>query len=114
MIYGLKLRWQMSYMLRRLQKAWGVDTVLSNQAIESLCKTDNDIKVLRALENCGCVKLSFPFGHSIPYSIKRGERSEIYLIERSELWANRVFSFIIGIASTLIVEAAIRALFLAQ
>lgn len=106
MIYGLKLRWQMSYMLRRLQRAWGVGTDLSNQAIESLCKTDNDIKVLRALENCGCVKLSFPFGHSIPYSIKRGERSE--------LWANRVFSFIIGIASTLIVEAAIRTLFLAQ
>ena len=114
MIYGLKLRWQMASMLKRLQKAWGVDTDLDNKTIETLCKTDNDLNVLRALENCGCVKLRFPFGHSIPYSIMRGERSEIYLIERSELWTNRVFSFILGIASTLIVEVAIKILFSAQ
>ena len=36
------------------------------------------------------------------------------LVERSELLVNRIISFILGIVSTLIVEAAIRILFSAQ
>lgn len=71
-----------------------------------------DEEILSALQEANCIEIKYA-DNTIRF-IRRGEKPYLYLVERSELLVNRIISFILGIASTLIVEAAIKILFSAQ
>lgn len=56
---------------------------------------------LLALESCGCVKLSKTWGNDI-VGVVLLSKASLYRVQRSEIWLNRVISFFIGVASTVV------------
>ena len=104
---NLILRYKMYRLLAKM-----LDAERSGKTMLSACNLPKDEEILSALQEANCIKIDYADDRI--WFIMRGEKPRLYLIERSELWVNRIISFILGIASTLIVEAAIRILFSAQ
>lgn len=60
-------------------------------------------KALRALIDLGCVK---PFwADNEIYFLELLNHSVVYGLERQELWINRIVSFLLGVATTLVATA---------
>lgn len=104
---NLILRYKMYRLLTKM-----LDAERSGKTMLSACNLPKDEEILSALQEANCIKIDYADDRI--WFIMRGEKPRLYLIERSELLVNRIISFILGIASTLIVEAAIRILFSAQ
>lgn len=104
---NLILRFRMYRLLTKM-----LDAERSGKTMLSACNLPKDEEILSALQEANCIKIDY--ADNKIWFIRRGEKPYLYLIERSELLVNRIISFILGIASTLIVEAAIRILFSAQ
>lgn len=98
---GLIMRIRMRHCLKKLEKVWSDynDTVIGETALE-FSNTKSKLKVLKALQSVGCVVLSCPDNSNRPYVIRAGERASLYSLERSELWLNRIVSFIAGILTS--------------
>lgn len=56
---------------------------------------------LLALEACGCVKLSKTWNKDIVGAVLLSKAS-LYRVQRTEIWLNRVISFFLGVASTIV------------
>lgn len=99
---GIIMRIRMRRCLNDLEKIWleSNDTVIGGAALE-FSDTHAKLKVLKALQSAGCVTLSCLDNSSRPYAIRPGEKSSLYVLERSELWLNRIISFIAGILTTM-------------
>ena len=95
------MRIRMRLCLRKLEKIWydNNDTV-TGEAAREFSNTRTRLKVLKSLQASGCVVLSFHDNSNRPYAIRAGEHSSLYTLERSELWLNRIISFIAGILTT--------------
>ena len=104
---NLILRFRMYRLLTKM-----LDAERSGKTMLSACNLPKDKGILFALQEVNCIEIDY--ADNKIWFIRRGEKPYLYLIERSELLVNRIISFILGIASTLIVEAAIRILFSAQ
>nr|DAU39047.1 MAG TPA: hypothetical protein [Caudoviricetes sp.] len=104
---NLILRYKMYRLLTKM-----LDAERSGKTMLSACNLPKDKGILFALQEVNCIEIDY--ADNKIWFIRRGEKPYLYLIERSELLVNRIISFILGIASTLIVEAAIRILFSAQ
>lgn len=83
--------------------------VIGGPLLERL--TDSPVKraAIEALEAAGYVSTLIA-DNELAY-IRRLKKSSLYLLERRELWFNRVLAFASGVAAALICEAIIRALF---
>ena len=57
------------------------------------------LKALRALDNLECLNVRFREGK--PWFIGRTPKTTVYLLERSELWINRIGGFVLGFLSGL-------------
>lgn len=104
---NLILRFKMYRLLTRM-----LDAEQSGNTMLSVCNLPKDKETLSALQEANCIEIKY--ADNKIWFIHRGEKPRLYLIERVELWRNRIISFILGIASTLLVEAAIKILFSAQ
>ena len=87
----------MRSLLKKLNNAY-----YNNEDLLSVCHLPSDLKTLVALEQANCISIRKAWGGTI-VGIKLGNSSEIYLIERSELWLNRILSYIAGIVTAVIV-----------
>lgn len=110
MFYGLKMRIKMSKMLKRLNLAWGDNNSIQLEKSREICTSSEELRILRALQNCGCIEMHLAWNDGYPYFIKRGDNEAIYTIQRSELWVNRIVSFIAGILTTVIADLIIRSI----
>lgn len=99
---SLIMRTKMRLCLRKLEKLWlaNNDTVSGNAALD-LSGTKSKLKVLKALQSAGCVTLSCPDNSNRPYIIRPGEKTFLYTLERSELWVNRIVSFVAGVLTSI-------------
>lgn len=104
---NLILRFRMYRLLTKM-----LDAERSGKTMLSVCNLSKDKGILFALQEANCIKIDYA-DNKIRF-IRRGEKPRLYLIERSELWVNRIISFILGIASALLIEVAIKILFSAQ
>ena len=98
---GLIRRYKMNRLLKRFKHAY-----YNNDDLMNVCDLDNDMETIAALEQYDCIKVRRAMGGHV-YFISLGDRSEIYSIERSELWFNRIVSYIAGIISAIIVPLLI-------
>lgn len=73
----------------------------SGKAALNLSGTKSKLKVLKALQAAGCITLSCPDNSNRPYIIRPGEKSYLYTLERTELWVNRIISFIAGVLTSI-------------
>lgn len=108
---SIVMRIRMRLCLRKLEKIWfdNNDTAAGEAALE-FSRTRSRLKVLKALQAAGCVVLSCHDNSNRPYVIRAGEQSSLYTLERSELWLNRIISFIAGILTTVAANYIIRLL----
>lgn len=104
---NLILRFRMYRLLTKM-----LDAERSGKTMLSACNLPKDEEILSALQEANCIKIDYADDRI--WFIMRGENPRLYLIERSELWANRIISFILGIASALLIEVAIKILSSAQ
>lgn len=104
---NLILRFRMYRLLTKM-----LDAERSGKTMLSACNLPKDKEILSALQEANCIEIKYA-DNTIRF-IRRGEKPYLYLVERSELLVNRIISFILGIASTLLVETAIKILFSAQ
>lgn len=93
----IKDRYKMNVLLTKIHTMWN-----NNQTVESLNLTNKDLRTLHLLEEAECIVCRYPMQSNFPYWIARGSKSEIYFTQRSELWANRIFGFIVGILTTVL------------
>lgn len=98
---GLLRRYKMNRLLKRFKHAY-----YNNDDLLNVCDLYNDMETIAALEQYDCIKVRRAMGGHV-YSITLGDKSEIYSIERSELWFNRIVSYIAGIISAIIVPLLI-------
>ena len=87
----------MRSLLKKLNNAY-----YNNEDLLSVCNFPSDLKTLVALEQANCISIRKAWGGTI-VGIDLGNSSEIYLVERSEIWVNRIISFIAGVATAVIV-----------
>lgn len=108
---GIIMRVKMHFCLRKLEKLWrdNNDTITGEAAVK-FSNTRSKLKVLKALQTVGCADLFCPDNSNRPYAIRAGENSSIYTLERSELWLNRIISFIAGILTAVMADCIIRVL----
>lgn len=108
---GIIMRVKMHFCLRKLEKLWldNNDTIAGEAAIK-FSDTRSKLKVLKALQAAGCADLFCADNSNRPYAIRAGENSSIYTLERSELWLNRIISFIAGILTAVMADYIIRLL----
>lgn len=82
------------------------DYPLDKSEIVDLTDTPYKKKCLYALRDAGAIELDI--GDNQIIGIARGKQGHLYLLNRSELWANRIASYIAGIISGLLVAYLIR------
>ena len=104
---NLILRYKMYRLLTKM-----LDAERSGNTMLSVCNLPKDEEILSALQEANCIEIEY--ADNTIWFIHRGQKPRLYLIERSELWVNRIISFILGIASALLIEVAIKILFSAQ
>ena len=108
---GIIMRIRMRICLRALEDIWyGNNDTVAGEAALGFSDTKAKLKVLKSLEAAGCVVLSCHDNSNRPYAIRPGGKSSLYALERSELWLNRIISFIAGILTTVAADYIIRLL----
>lgn len=76
------------------------DGSLSHEQLRQLWSDKSTKTALSILDYNGYI--SILFADDEPFSIALTGSGSLYLVERSELWLNRVVSFFIGVASTVL------------
>ncbi len=95
------------YMLRTMKRiekivAKNESDVISGDDLSTICHTFKQLKVLHALEAGEYIRCSYCDGSIYPHMICYQIQGSLYLLERTELWINRIISFILGILTALI------------
>lgn len=100
-MFGIFMRIKMRHCLNMLETLWYKNNdCIAGEATIYFSSTKSRLKTLRALDSAQCVSLSYADNSNRPFMICPGERSSLYVLERSELWLNRVISFIAGILTS--------------
>lgn len=76
---------------------------IKGRNIEPLANTIEKRKILKALEQCGCINCIYADHSDIPLCIQEGDYSVIYLLSRRELWFNRILCYASGILSGVLI-----------
>jgi len=103
-------RFKMFRMLSKLDTLFDRhDGILSGDQIDPFVSSVKKMATLRRLSDAGAVKLTFYSNELL--SIRRLPGASLYLLERSELWVNRIAGFIVGVATAVVAELIIRTIF---
>lgn len=89
-------RYKLHRALKYIEKFWN-----GKISLESVLN-EIDTVTLTRLEQLQCIKLNKTL--SGIYDINQGPKSTLYTLERSELWFNRICSYVFGIISGLIIS----------
>lgn len=75
----------------------------SNGELEFLC-SDKYLEALHILEDAGCIKCFYRYGDPRrPYSIlPTHKRFSVYKLERHDVWVNRFWGFVTGVAVSIV------------
>ncbi|WP_458457509.1 hypothetical protein [Pseudobutyrivibrio sp.] len=92
------IRNRINKLLKKLDTFWK-----SHSSIDSLSLSDQELETLMIMEQMNLIECKRAMGGAI-YDIKRGSQSQIYSLERSELWFNRIAGFIAGLLSGLTIQ----------
>lgn len=85
------------------------DGYLSGDQIKPFVSTDEKRATLYRLSDAGTVKLTY-YDNEL-FSIGKCSRGTLYLLERSEIWTNRLLGFASGVLTAVIAELIIRSIF---
>lgn len=98
---GIIMRIKMRICLHSLEKLWYENNdFISGQAALKFSSTPSKLKTLKALQSAGCAILYCADNSNRPYAIGEGENSALYIVERSEIWMNRIVGYIAGILTS--------------
>lgn len=101
------IRFKMFRMLSALDYLFTLNEgFLSGELIEPFISSEKQRYILYRLRDAECVNLKI-YDKEIK-AITRGTRTTLYLLERTEIWANRFFSFVSGALATLLADWLIR------
>lgn len=93
-MFNITLRYRMKKIISMLEKEQNIFPLLQNKKY---------LKAFKALEVNSYVQGFYVDNCDIPYHVALGTKGPIYLLERSELWMNRIAGFICGILTSVIV-----------
>ena len=99
---GLRVRIRMGKLLKKMNRIFDEKDIISGEDLSKFLSSPLNRRAVSALEQSGCIK-SYSADDQIDVIVP-GDQSAIYVVERAELWLNRIISFTAGIASTLIVQ----------
>lgn len=104
------LRIRMFLLLKKLTRIFEEtdNDVIEGKEFKNLSLTRNEMRALKALAAQNAVILDYSYDEICAVGQSDGEIT--YLLERSELWFNRIVSFILGILTTVAVQYLIRTL----
>lgn len=96
----------MNILQRRLNKYFEQHHILNSDHLNEYIQDSNDERALSALADIGCVKILYTDNKI--NSVYRGKKADTYLMQRSELWFNRIVAYVAGIISSFLVQWLIR------
>lgn len=102
----LFLRFRMNILFRKLNKYFQSSDFLDGDNLDQFIHNQKDLRALYALNKLNCVSIQFASDQI--YAVYRGDQADLYLIQRSELWFNRICAYILGIISSFVVQWLIR------
>lgn len=104
------LRIRMFLLLKKLTRIFEEtdNDVIEGKEFKNLSLSRNEVRALKALAAQNAVVLDYGYDEICAVGQSDGEIT--YLLERSELWFNRIVSFILGILTTVAVQYLIRTL----
>lgn len=70
----------------------------------SLIQGKKDLQVISILEASGCIKVDRSWGGDISLIVTTHNGFSIYQLERHDIWMNRFYGFISGVAVTVIAD----------
>lgn len=102
------LRIRMFLLLKKLTRIFEETSkdAIEGEAFKNLSLTNKEVRALKALAAQNAVVLDY--GYDEICAVGRSDGEITYLLKRSELWFNRVVSFVLGILTAVIVEWLIR------
>lgn len=91
----------LNFILRyRMQK---IISLLENRSdVLSLLQDERYLKAFLALESAGYVRGFYIDSSNIPQHVLLEKKGYLYLLERSEIWINRIVGFTCGILTSVI------------
>ena len=102
-MFEFTLRGRMRKCIKILEKC--EDNVLMGPDLKALWANQKDRKALKALEAKEYIVIRI--GDYDPIAIGLTGNGTLYLLERSEIWKNRIWAFISGITVTILAELLI-------
>ena len=104
------LRIRMYLLLRKLNNEFSKSNsdLISGSDLKSLSLSEKDFRTLKALAAVNAVDLDE--GDDKICAVGKSDGEITYLLERSELWFNRIASFILGIITAVVIEWLIRSI----
>lgn len=98
---GFILRLKMRRCLHKLEKQWYLNNdFITGESALQFSNTMSKLKTLKALQAAECVSLSYADNSNRPYAISEGAKSSVYVLERHEIWTNRLWGFLAGILTS--------------
>lgn len=76
--------------------------IITGEQFQTVCTSEKKRDALIALEKEECIRLFWIDGEHFPVGAARLNGMPLYLCERSELWLNRIVSFICGVMTSVL------------
>lgn len=86
------------YRMNKLIKALENDDA---DSLKSLLTSVSYLKALKALEDIGCIKVIRAWGGDIAH-VQLNNHYVTYQLERQEVWKNRIYGFLFGVATSVL------------
>ena len=102
-MFGLTLRARMRQCIKILEAK--EDSIIIGDDLEEMWADPKTRKALKALEAQEYVNIQS--ADNRPLYVTMARNGSLYLLTRSEIWKNRIWSFLLGATSTLLAEGAI-------
>lgn len=101
------LRLRMYLLFHKLEALFAAnDDYLDRSQISDIISSPKWREALVALSECDAIDIDY--GDSEIYAVSLSDGYVRYLLNRSDLWWNRIIAFISGVATTLIVQLIMR------
>lgn len=101
---GFITRCRMHSCIKKLNKLSSISRsdIITGEQFQTVCTSEKMRSALKALENAECIRLFWIDGEYFPVGAVCLNYMPLYLCERSELWLNRIVSFIFGIITSVL------------
>ncbi len=76
--------------------------IITGEQLQTICTSEKKRDALIALEKEECIRLFWINGEHFPVGAVRLNGMPLYLCVRSELWLNRIVSFIFGVITSVL------------